>query len=171
MEKIIFLDFDGVLNAEHYQAKLQKAGLPQWDAFGPVFDPAAVENLKRVLDAVPEAIVIINSSWKMEGLAKMKQLWKERGLPGKLRGVTPDYTPDLLNIDLENYDNIALLAGKGNDVKQWLEENAPQGCRYVIFDDVPDFLPEQMPYHICTDPRIGITPADALKAIAILGGK
>ena len=100
----------------------------------------------------------------------MKQLWETRGLPGKIRGVTPDYAldVDILNIDLENCENIALLAGKGNDVKQWLEENAPQGCRYVIFDDVPDFLPEQMPYHICTDPRIGLTPADALKAIAIL---
>lgn len=168
MKKVIFLDFDGVLNTENYQAKLRSEGKPQWDDFGQVFDPEAVENLKMVLDAVPDTLLVINSSWKLEGHGKMKELCQTRGLPGKIRGVTPDYVPDLLNIDLENYDNIAMLAGKGNEVKQWLENNAPDGCRYVIFDDVPDFLPEQRPYHICTDPRVGITMEDAVKAISLL---
>lgn len=168
MKKVIFLDFDGVLNTENYQAKLYREGKPQWDDFGQVFDPEAVENLKMVLDAVPDTLLIINSSWKLEGFGRMKELWKVRGLPGTVHGVTPDYVPDLLNIDLENYDNIAMLAGKGNEVKQWLEKNAPEGCRYVIFDDVPDFLPEQRPYHICTDPRVGITMEDAVKAISLL---
>lgn len=168
MKKVIFLDFDGVLNTENYQAKLRSEVKPQWDDFGQVFDPEAVENLKMVLDAVPDTLLVINSSWKLEGHGKMKELWQTRGLPGKIHGVTPDYVPDLLNIDLENYDNIAMLAGKGNEVKQWLENNAPDGCRYVIFDDVPDFLPEQRPYHICTDPRVGITMEDAVKAISLL---
>lgn len=168
MKKVIFLDFDGVLNTENYQAQLRDAGEPSWDDFGQIFDPEAVENLKMVLEAVPDALLVINSSWKLEGLGRMTELWKVRGLPGIIYGVTPDYVPDLQNIDLENYDNIALLAGKGNEVKQWLEENAPEGCQYVILDDVPDFLPEQVPYHICTDPRVGITMEDAVKAIEIL---
>ena len=168
MKKVIFLDFDGVLNTENYQAQLRDAGEPCWDDFGQVFDPEAVENLKTVLDAVPDVLLIINSSWKLEGFARMKELWKVRRLPGKIHGVTPDYVPDLQNIDLENYDNIALLAGKGNEVKQWLDENVPEGCRYVILDDMPDFLPEQAPYHICTDPRVGLTVEDAVKAIQLL---
>ena len=106
MKKVIFLDFDGVLNTENYQAKLRSEGKPQWDDFGQVFDPEAVENLKMVLDAVPDTLLVINSSWKLEGHGKMKELWQTRGLPGKIHGVTPDYVPDLLNIDLENYDNI-----------------------------------------------------------------
>lgn len=168
MKKVIFLDFDGVLNTENYQAQLYRDGKPQWDDFGQVFDPEAIENLKMVLDAVPDALLVINSSWKLEGFGKMKELWKKRGLPGRIHGITPDYVPDLLNIDLEDYDNIAMLAGKGNEVKQWLDENVPEGCRYVILDDMPDFLPEQTPYHICTDPRVGLTVEDAVKAIQLL---
>ena len=168
MKKVIFLDFDGVLNTENYQAQLYRDGKPQWDDFGQVFDPEAIENLKMVLDAVPDALLVINSSWKLEGFGKMKELWKKRGLPGQIHGITPDYVPDLLNIDLEDYDNIAMLAGKGNEVKQWLENNAPEGCLYVIIDDVPDFFPEQEAHLVRTDPRVGIRMEDAVKAISLL---
>ncbi len=166
--RVIFVDFDGVLNTENYQALLRDTGEPCWDDFGQVFDPAAVESLKMLLEAVPDALLVINSSWKLEGLARMKELWKVRGLPGKIHSMTPDYVPDLRNIDLDNYDNIVLLAGKGNEVKQWLEENAPEDCKYVILDDVPDFLPDQNPHLILTNPKTGITMEDAVMAIEIL---
>lgn len=170
MKKVIFLDFDGVLNTEQYQAELRREGKPRWDDFGQLFDPEAVENLKMVLDTIPDALIVINSSWKLEGLTRMRALWKARNLPGRIHNCTPNYAPDLLNIDLENYDSIALLAGKGNEVKQWVEENAPDGCQYVIFDDVPDFLPEQRDHLVCTDPRVGITLEDAMRAISVLRG-
>ena len=169
MKKVLFLDFDGVLNTEKYQTMLRVEGYPRWDDFGQLFDPEAVENLKMVLDAVPGVLLVINSSWKLEGLDRMKELWRVRCLPGKIHSCTPDYVPDLMNIDLENYDNIAMLAGKGNEVKQWIEENAPEGCQYVIFDDMPDFLPEQEEHLVCTDPRVGISVKDVMLAIKILG--
>lgn len=168
MKKVLFLDFDGVLNTEKYQAELRAAGKSCWDDFGQQFDPEAVENLKMVLDAVPNVLLVINSSWKLEGLNLMKALWKGRELPGSIHSITPDYVPDLLSIDLESYENIALLAGKGNEVKQWLSNNAPEGCAYVIFDDVPDFLPEQEEHLIRVNPITGITMEDAMKAISLL---
>lgn len=168
MGKIIFLDFDGVLNTEKYQSELRLAGKNGWDDFGQLFDPEAVENLKMVLDTVPDALLVINSSWKLEGFDRMKELWKARHLPGKIHSCTPDYVPDLTNIDLENFDNIAMLAGKGNEVKQWIEANLMEGCQYVIFDDMPDFLPDQEEHLVCTDPRFGITVEDAMQAIVIL---
>ena len=45
------------------------------------------------------------------------------------------------------------------------------GYRYVILDDVPDFLPEQMENFIQVDPRVGITEEDAEKAIEVLNDK
>ena len=168
MKKVLFLYFDGVLNTEKYQAELRAAGKTGWDDFGQLFDPEAVENLKMVLDAVPDVLLVINSSWELEGLSRMKALWKARELPGSIHSVTPDYVPDLLNIDLDNYENIALLAGKGNEVKQRLSRNAPDGCAYVIFDDMPDFLPEQEEHLICTDPHVGITVENAVQAIQLL---
>ena len=115
MKKVLFLDFDGVLNTEKYQSELRSSGKNGWDDFGQLFDPEAVENLKMVLDAVPGVLLVINSSWKLEGLNTMKAMWKARELPGSIHSVTPDYVPDLLNIDLDNYENIALLSGKGNE--------------------------------------------------------
>lgn len=170
MKKVIFIDFDGVLNTEKYLAALRQGGWKWYDEYGPLFDPEAVGNLKKVMDAVPDAIIVINSSWKLEGLERMHQLWESRNLPGKIHSITPDYVPDLLNIDLDNYDDIALFAGKGNEVGQWIDKYAPKGCAYVIFDDVPDFLPEQEEHLVCTDPRVGITAEDAEKAIHILNG-
>ena len=168
MKRVLFLDFDGVLNTGKYQAERRDAGQSAWDEFGPLFDPEAVENLKMVLDAVPDVLLIVNSSWKLDGLSRMKALWKARKLPGSIYGITPDYVPDLLNIDLEKYENIALLAGKGNEVKQWLTENAPEGCAYVILDDMPDFLPEQEEHLICVNPVTGLTMEDVMKAISLL---
>lgn len=168
MKRVIFLDFDGVLNTENYQRKLHQEGKPKWDSFGYLFDPEAVGNLKKVLDSVPDSLLVINSSWKLEGIERMISLWKARNLPGTINSITPDYAPDLLNIDLEELDNIMLLSGKGNEVKQWLSQNGAEGCPYVIFDDIPDFLPEQEAHLICTDPRVGITFEDAIKAINLL---
>lgn len=168
MKRVLFLDFDGVLNTESYQQKLQSEGKPRQDGYGPLFDPKAVENLKMILDAVPDVLLVINSSWKLEGLDRMRALWEDRGLPGTIHSVTPDYVPDLLNIDLENPDNITMLAGNGNEVKEWLSRYAPEGCKYVILDDVPDFLPEQEAFLICTDPRTGITHDDAVRTISLL---
>lgn len=159
-----------ILNTEKYQSELlRSAGKNGWDDFGQLFDPEAVENLKMVLDTVQGVFLVINSSWKLEGLDRMKELWRVRCLPGKIHSCTPDYVLDLANIDLENYDNIALLAGKGNELKRWMEENAPDGCKYVIFDDIPDFLPEQEEHLVCTDPRVGISVKDVMLAIKILG--
>lgn len=75
---------------------------------------------------------------------------------------------DLLNVNLENPAAFANLAGKGNEVKQWLRENAPKkadGYRYVILDDVPDFLPEQMEHFVQVDSRVGVTEENAKKII------
>lgn len=168
MKRVLFLDFDGVLNTESHQQMLRLEGKPRWDDYGQLFDPKAVENLKMILDAVPDVLLVINSSWKLEGLDRMRALWEARGLPGTIHSVTPDYAPDLMTVDLQVPDNLALLAGKGNEVKEWISRYAPNGCKYVILDDVPDYLPEQAAFVICTDPCKGITDADVIIAISLL---
>lgn len=169
--KIIFLDFDGVMNTEAWQRHCMTNGLPTDDGFGPVFDPEAVTNLARIIAAVPDIGIVITSSWKWEGEEKMKRLWQKRNLPGKLLGVAPNYIP---NFDDSSFDEILqgrLPIGRGADIKAWQEQNNALECPYVIFDDIPDFYPEQCPHYIETDPRVGITEEDAKKAIDILNHK
>lgn len=170
MRKILFLDFDGVLNTENFQTSLREKGLQTWDDFGPIFDSEAVENLRMILDATG-AEIIVSSSWKLEGLRRMKDLWKTRALPGKISGVTPDaiFDIDLLSMDFDDPQVFTRLAGKGNEVRKWLEET-PEVIRYAILDDVPNFLPEQESSYVMTDPRTGITTEVAMKVIDILNG-
>lgn len=155
--KYIFLDFDGVVNTERHQADLRAKGMNTCDKYGPIFDPEAVKNLNDILTLVPDASIVIISSWKFEGEDRMFQLWKDRNLPGNLLGITPTMIP--MSMD-------DLYAGKGREIKSWLESNP--SSHFVILDDVPDFLPEQMSHYIEINPIVGITPEVVESAVKIL---
>lgn len=171
MNRIIFLDFDGVLNTESYQAQLRQEGRTGRDEDGPLFDPAAVGNLKRILDAVPDVRIVIESSWKVEGLGQLRRMWERRGLPGKIHDVTPDVmSEELLTLDLSDPDIMSKLEdlGKGREISQWMEEHAEGECQYVILDDVPEFSGKLAAHHVLVRPDVGITEADVEKVIRLL---
>lgn len=165
MKKVLFLDFDGVLNTGKYQNQLKNNGQKMADEFGLcLFDPEAVENLKTILEAVPETLIVITSSWKdAYGPNAVRRMWKERGMPGKIHSMTRvcmDFFPDLESGEMPPI--------KGPEVKQWLEEHDMKGCKYVILDDVQDFLPEQKSHIALIDPNIGISKEDADNAVSLL---
>ena len=168
MKKIIFLDFDGVLNTEHYQNLLQYQGKPWQDEYGAFFDPNAVKQLKRIIDATG-ADIVVESSWKYLGLDAMKELWKIRSLPGRVIDITPSSISDeyLSNVDLDNLD-ASMLHCKGLEIASWLSEQKKQDIRYVIIDDEYVILDSQLPYFILTNLYEGITEEQANKAISIL---
>ena len=152
MRRIIFLDFDGVLNTEYYQGLLQFQGKQWQDQYGAFFDPRAVRQLKRVIDATG-ADIVVESSWKYLGLEAMQELWRVRNLPGRVIDITPSLT-----------DN----ASKGEERAAWLSEFATPDARYVIIDDEYVVLDSQRPYLIWTNPYEGLTEEQANRAISIL---
>ncbi len=168
MNKILFLDIDGVLNTERQHDRCLEAGLAYVDNFGYAFDPVAVANLKKIVDETG-ADIVISSSWKFWGLSTMQKLWASRGLPGKVIDITPNNASDelLLSIDL---DMMELPAGKGSEIKEWLSTSGQDVTHYAILDDVPDILPEQQSHFVQTDPRVGITEDDARRIAFILKG-
>ena len=151
MHKILILDFDGVLNTEHYQGLLQYQGKPWQDEYGAFFDPKAVKQLKRIIDAT-DADIVVESSWKYLGLDAMKELWEVRNLPGTII----DITPSLLG------------KNKGVEIASWLSKYAKQDIRYVIIDDEYVILDSQLPHFILTNPYEGITEEQANRAISML---
>lgn len=153
MNKILFLDFDGVLNTEHYQGLLQYQGKLWQDEYGAFFDPNTVKQLKRIIDDTG-ADIVVESSWKYLGLDAMKEMWMARDLPGKVIDITPS------------------LAGenKGVEIASWLTEQANQNIRYAIIDDEYVILDSQLPHFILTNPYEGITEEQANRAISILNG-
>ncbi len=164
LNKIIFLDFDGVLNTArwHYQA----CGDEQKDEYGYVFDPEAVTNLAKIIEETG-ADIVVSSSWKFMGLQTMRKMWKDRNLPGKIVGITPNAVSDefLLNTDLDNADIFAI---KGQEIKEWLMLQGINVAHYVILDDMNDFLHEQGNHFVWINPEVGITTDNAIHAINIL---
>jgi hypothetical protein len=164
MRKVIFLDIDGVLNTQDWHSR--KTNDNPRDEFGWAFDPVAVENLGHIVKETGASIVI-SSSWKFLGMAKLKQMWKIRKLPGILLDITPNTVSDemLLNANLEEME---LGVCRGNEIKEWLSRHKEEVSNYVIIDDYDDLLLEQEDHTVLTDSLIGITEFDAMKAIRIL---
>jgi hypothetical protein len=157
MQRYIFLDFDGVICTQQHRQTLLEKHQPLKDDLGPYFDPEAVANLRAIIDAT-DASIVVTSSWKYKGLSTLQTLWTCRNMPGTLLDVTP--------IVMSGF-----MFNRGMEINQWLYTNTqsdPDICRYVILDDALDFLPEQRPYLINTNPDCGLTAQDAAQAIAIL---
>ena len=168
MRKIIFLDFDGVLNTENYNLVLKRKGKICQDEYGALFDPNAVKQLKRIIDAT-NADIVVESSWKYHGLDAMKELWEVRNLPGRVIDITPSSVSDeyLSNVNLDNLD-ASMLHCKGLEISSWLSEKGQSNTRYVIIDDEYVVLESQSSNFILTNPYEGITEEQANKIISIL---
>ena len=166
--KIIFLDFDGVLNTEHYQRLLQYEGEPWQDKHGALFDPQAVEQLQRIVDAT-HADIVIESSWKYLGLDAMQRMWEDRHLPGRVVDITPSAVSDsvLLSADLDITAPSSLHC-KGAEIASWLADYKMQDAPYVILDDEYVILESQQPHLVMTNPYDGITIDIATIAINVL---
>ena len=162
--KVIFLDIDGVLNTQDWHSRMTK-DTPR-DEFGWAFDLVAVENLAHIIKETGASIVI-SSSWKFLGLAKLREMWKIRNLPGIVLDITPNTISDELLLNA-NLDEMKLGVCRGNEIKEWLSKHKGEVSNYVIIDDFDDMLPEHEDHVVLTDTLIGITKFDAEKAIAIL---
>lgn len=170
MKKIIFLDFDGVLNTEHNQNMLLYKGKAWKDKHGAFFDLKAVAELNRIVEET-KADIVIESSWKYLGLEAMRQMWRDRNMPGNVIDVTPSSASNnwLLNANLDEMDP-AHTQWKGVEIASWIAENLHDEDRYVIIDDEYVILDSQLPHFILTNPYDGIILELADRAIKLLNG-
>ena len=167
-DKIIFLDFDGVLNTEHYQNFLYHEGKPWQDEYGAFFDPEAGAQLKCIIDAT-NADIVVESSWKYLGLEAMQEMWEVRNMPGRIIDITPSSVSDswLLSANLEDIEP-AMGHCKGMEIASWLSDNAKQTTKYVIIDDEYVIMDSQLSHFLLTNPYDGITEEISKRAISIL---
>lgn len=167
---IIFLDFDDVLNTEKYYCELKSKGLPSNDKYGQLFDPEAVANLRKIIDATG-ARIVVSSSWRYMGLNVLQRMWYDRDLPGRILDITPLHLLDdkLRDTDLTQVDVLSLC--RGNEIKWYFDEVLDANSnsrRFVIFDDLKDVLPELQDHFVRIDPIVGITEEDVERAIEIM---
>lgn len=152
-KKIIFLDFDGVMDTEYYDHLLSDADKPISDEYGLLFDPECVKNLKYIIDSTG-ADIVISSTWKdFMSYQEILDMWKYRGLPGFVTDVTPS---------TENHK-------RGDEIDGWLKECHTE-CNYVIIDDldVSNFNEHQIPRLLIVNPFNGLDEYTAKRAVMIL---
>ena len=154
--KIIFLDFDGVMDTEYYSHILCEAGKPIADEYGLLFDPECVKNLKYIIDNTG-ADIVVSSTWKDDmGYKGILDMWKHRGLPGFVTDVTPTTA--------EHH--------RGDEIDAWLKE-CPTECNYIIIDDLDacNFNEHQIPRLLIVNPLFGLDEYTAERAIRKLNGE
>lgn len=161
MDKIIFLDIDGVLNV---------IGQGR-DEFGQCFHKHFEDNLKWIIEQT-DAKIVISSSWRKDGLSVMQKMWKHRNLAGEVIGITPDEVDVVKRGTCEFYDQVS----RGIEIQQWIDDNNVK-C-YCIIDDDNDMLPSQRKNFVrtsnnrdhpdCVDIGYGLTRKCSEKVVKIL---
>ena len=147
MEKIIFLDCDGVIST-------YKAG---WH-----LDPEKLELLERILNATG-AKIVVSSSWRSHTLEEtLEGNFKDFPFKDKVIGVTPRLQLPFSQGDW-NYDT----PERGLEISAYLNSLGKE-VRYVILDDDDDFLYAQKDHIVRTDSYRGISAKNVVEAINIL---
>jgi hypothetical protein len=159
--KIVFLDFDGVLN--HIGSKIvDKMFLPEF-AHGWRFiwiEKKQTEIFAKLFEyeGLEDAKIVVSSTWRESwNLDQLRQIldWAVPGLGARIIGTTST------NRYPGNYQ-------RGEQIAEWVYDKVKQGDSYVIIDDIDEFLKGQHPRFVHTDYEVGITDLDVARAAAIL---
>lgn len=157
--RIIFLDIDGVLvNRESLGREYKLLIRPHR---GPTpLHRDCVSALNRITDATGAGLVI-SSTWRMFGLAKMREILAEAGITAPVIGITPR---------LENMrGSIWVSQPRSAEITAWLAEHQGEVEAFVILDDDSD-MGALMPHLVKTKFEVGLTTDDARNAIDHLQG-
>lgn len=152
--KILFLDFDGVLNAHH-------ATVNRWRCFIGL-DPKMGARVERIV-ALTGCRIVLSSAWRSNS-DWMEAAREQAGLD--------------LNHFIDETPDRRGLTSRGSEIKEWIDERlahaqsksaSVEACtRYAIIDDNSDMLEEQKPSFFQTAWNVGLTDEIADRVIAHL---
>lgn len=150
MSKLIFLDFDGVLNSHQYLYVTPKpwGDLEMEGNEHLMLDPVAVDRLNQIIEQTG-AHVVVSSSWRHgHDRERLQEILEARGFMGDVIDVTPD------DSRLDRGDEIAL----------WLRDH-PEVERYVVLDDDADDTETMRKHLIKTSFYTGLLDCHVSEAI------
>jgi hypothetical protein len=164
--KVIFLDFDGVLNSEQSfnfwshkrdQKKWETEMYEQWkgtlyEYLAFEFCPIACSNVEELMRRVPDAKIVVSSTWRLNNdVPVLKEILK----PFKLiTDAIIDVTPNIR------------ITPRGAEIQAWLDKH-PEVTEFVILDDDSDML-HLTDHFVHTSGLHGFLFGDMLKALKIL---
>lgn len=142
--RVVFLDFDGVLNTRAWAQRPDYLENP--------LDPACVAHLAHLV-AESRAEVVLSTAWRGDGLAACQRHLKAAGFTAieRVVGLTAPSSP--------------LGFGRGHEILDWVDLHDVE--RFVVLDDHAS-LAEVADHHVRPDPEVGLTAADVCSALAVL---
>ena len=146
--KIIFLDFDGVLQLNRSRSKPYQPG-------SPTFDWQAVFNLNSLIE-LTESKIVVSSSWRLDSDLPLQRLLDFEGVKGEVVGQTP-----YLGLGYH---------GRGAEIYAFLrEDNFPIEQFVILDDDIEHDIADHFPNSLVrTDMATGFDEAASRKALEIL---
>lgn len=118
--RVLFLDIDGVLvNLDTLRNKdiEQKA------------DPACVAELNRIVNCT-DARIVVSSTWRSYGLAKLQEIFCLWGIERRIHGFTPQ-----LDVMYGNDNGLAPGFPRSREISIWLSLSPLKTESYAILDD------------------------------------
>ena len=146
MNRIIFLDVDGVLNNGSWAMEMYDKGIRVYRD-GILYEPA-IKRLKRLVDTTG-AMIVVSSSWRQIPTAY-----------GQLRDWLFKYGMTIA--DITPYIGTC----RGDDITAWFNRN-PGEWSYVILDDEDD-MGEHMSHLVQTEFDVGLIDTDVERAMIML---
>jgi hypothetical protein len=177
--KVVFLDFDGVLNShrfmleERLQGRTGVAGL----------DPKAIAHVNHICGRT-DAVIVVSSSWRYgHTLGELKDLLRAAGCTAVVRDATPlpheiangklatAFAEQGMSLSEEEAKNVLIVAkGRGHEIDAWLRawSELVDIESFVVLDDDSDIAPHE-DRHVKTAFHSGLTSEHVPFALEILG--
>lgn len=154
--KVLFLDFDGVLNGDAYltavQSQMDERAAAGGEFWHLMLDPDAVERVNRIIDATGAAVVVSSSWRKGRSRHDLLGLLVSAGFRHSILDKTP-----------------ALGVRRGLEIQDWMTAHAVHAQDIVILDDDAD-MEHLLPRLVQTSFDTGLTDEHADRAIRMLAG-
>jgi hypothetical protein len=185
--KIIFLDFDGVLNSENwYRRRFNEIDRDTAAGNYPLyeFDPLSIDQLNRIVKET-DAKVVVSSTWRIgKSVEELQKLLIAVGFAGEVIDTTPAFYAK--GVD-NNENRINYTTPRGCEIDWWLKEKGKFQWinwslehqlehleksivkNYIILDDDSDMLYGQREHYVnCNGYGKGLDKQTADTSIKIL---
>jgi hypothetical protein len=152
--KVLFLDFDGPIIPimSHKCPRVSGKGAQAW--------PSCVAALNRITDATG-AVIVVSSTWRADGITKTRERLKQWGVKADCIALTP-------YLDKKTESGLWAAVPRGLEIQKWLDDYGRHPIEsFVILDDDKD-MEHLMPFLIQTPFEVGLSEADADRAIEML---
>ena len=153
MNKLIFLDIDGVLDI--YTSRYQ-------------LDPVLMARLGTLLERT-SAKIVVSSSWRAMDVAETIEFMTDPDNPSVGPNPFP-YTDKIIGITPILFSvaegDIDRPATRGEEIAAYLKSHPCDS--YVILDDCDEVFRDQQPHLVLVNDEVGLSDADVEKAVGIL---